>query len=228
MFTKTLLKYAFKKTIPVLIGYFFLGIGFGILLEKSGHGLLECLIMSIFIFSGSMQYAGVSLLSSGASLLTAFITTLIVNARYFFYSLSLVPKYKDLGIKKYYLIHAIVDEAYALISENDYLDNYKQEDYWFLISLLDHLYWIISTLIGVFIGSLINIEIKGIDFVMTALFVTILVDQWLKNKEHLPAIIGLIIPLIFLIILGNKYFLLPSMIIITIICAFIKKGKDNE
>ena len=227
MFSLDLLKYSFKKTIPVLIGYFFLGIGFGILLEKSGLGLLECLIMSIFIFSGSMQYAGISLLSTGASLITTFITTLIVNARYFFYALSLVGKYKDVGKKKLYLIHSIVDEGYALISENDYLENEKEEDYWFLISFLDHLYWIISTLIGVYLGSLIKIEIKGIDFVMTALFMTIFVDQWLKNKDHFPSFIGLLITLISLLILGNNNFLLPAIIIITIISA-IYKGDKNE
>lgn len=217
MFKKDLLLHTLKKTSPVLIGYFFLGLGFGILLEKAGYKYIECLLLSVFVFSGSLQYAGVSLLTSGASLITVFITSLIINARYFFYSLSLVDKYNGTGNKKLYLIHGIVDEAYALISDNEYLDKYKEEDYWFLVTLLDHLYWIISTLIGVFIGSLIQIEIKGIDFVMTALFVSIFTEQLIKNKDRLPSLLGLIIPLIFLIIIGRDNFLLPSLIIISLI-----------
>ena len=222
---KKLIIYVLNKTFPVLIGYFFLGLGFGILLEKAGYGLIECLIMSIIIFSGSMQYAAVNLLSSGASLISSFLTTIIINARYFFYSLSLINKYKDKN-RKLYMIHAITDEAYALICENDNLEGYKEEDYWFLISLFDHSYWIISTLIGVLIGKMISIEIKGIDFVMTALFITIFVDQWMKNKDHIPSIIGIVLPIILLLIFGSNNFLLPSIIIISIFSSLY--GVKNE
>ena len=212
---KDLRRFVFKKTTPVLIGYFFLGIGFGILLEESGKGVLHALIMSIFIYSGSMQYAAIPLFNTNASLITTFLTTLIVNARYFFYSLSLVDKYKDTGKRKIYLIHSIVDEAYALINENDHPDNIKDEDYWFYLNLFDHSYWIISTIIGVLIGKAINIEIKGIDFVMTALFVVIYTDQFLKNKDHIPLIVGIIIPLLCLILFGKDNFLIISIIILS-------------
>lgn len=215
-----LFEYVFKQTTPVLIGYFFLGIGFGILLEESGHGIIEALIMSLFIFSGSMQYAAISLFNTNVSLLTVFLTTITVNARYFFYSLSLVDKYSNQGKRKTYLIHSIVDEAYALINENDHPAEISDSDYWFYLSMFDHIYWIISTILGVLIGRRINIEIQGIDFVMTALFVVIYTEQWLKNKDHIPSILGIIIPLICLILFGNDHFLVISIIILSIFSIF--------
>ena len=121
------------------------------------------------------------------------------------------------------MIHTITDEAYALISENDYLDGYRQEDYWFLVSFFDHLYWIVSTLIGVLIGRMITIDIKGIDFVMTALFITIFVDQWIKSKDHIPSIIGVILPIILLLIIGPDNFLLPSIIIVSIFSSIYRE-----
>lgn len=217
---KELFRYVFKKTTPVLIGYFFLGVGFGILLQDTGLGVFEAFIMSLFIYSGSMQYAAIPLFKTNAALLTVFMTTLIVNARYFFYSLSLVDKYKDTGKRKPYFIHSIVDEAYALINENDHPDTISDHDYWFYINVFDHTYWIISTIIGVLIGKAINIEIKGIDFVMTALFVVIFTDQYLKNKDHIPSLLGLIVPLICLIIFGKDSFLIVSIIVLTIFSLF--------
>lgn len=215
-----------KKTMPVLIGYFFLGVGFGILLEECGYGVLEALLMSSFIFSGSMQYAAISLFKTNASLISAFLTTLIVNARYFFYSLSLVDRYKNTGKKKPYLIHSIVDEAYALIHENDHPDSIKDEDYWLGVSLYDHLYWIVSTIIGVLIGKAINMEIKGIDFVMTALFVVLFVDQWLKNKDHIPSILGILVPLVCLFLFGSDRFLIISIIILSVFSAYYRGEKQ--
>ena len=224
-FNKELRNHVFKKTTPVLIGYFFLGIGFGILLEECGYGPFEALLMSVFIYSGSMQYAAISLFKTKASLLTAFMTTLVVNARYFFYSLSMVDKYKNIKKAKPYMIHAIVDEAYALINENDHPDTISDEDYWLSVNICDHLYWIISTIIGVLIGKAINIEIKGVDFVMTALFVVLYVDQWLKNKDHIPSIAGIVIPLISLFIFGTDHFLIISIIILSMLSAFYEGDK---
>ena len=222
IFEKDLAKYTLEQTLPVLVGYFFLGIGFGILLEKSGYGVLECIFMSVFIFSGSMQYAIIGLLDGGVSLFTAFMSTIIINARYFFYSLSLVGKYQNTGWRKPYLIHSIVDEAYAIISENDAPEGYEEADYWLAVSLYDHCYWIVSTIIGVLLGRMIPLELKGIDFVMTALFVTIFVEQWLKSDDHLPALMGIVIPIVCLEFFGHEHFLWISMIVLSICCVFYK------
>ena len=223
-FSEKLRGHTFKKTSPVLTGYFFLGIGFGILLKQIGYGLFECFLMSVLIYSGSMQYAAIGLLSAHVSMASAFLTTLMVNARYLFYSLSLVERYRNTGKRKPYLIHSIVDEAYALICENDCPPGVEKEDYWLAVSLYDHLYWIFSTMLGVLLGSLISFEIKGIDFVMTALFVTIFTDQWMKAEDHLPALSGLIIPVLFLIALGRDKFLVPAMLVLSAFCAFYRKG----
>ncbi|MBR3167863.1 MAG: AzlC family ABC transporter permease [Erysipelotrichaceae bacterium] len=227
-FSERLRGHTFRKTSPVLTGYFFLGIGFGILLKQIGYGLFECLLMSVLIFSGSMQYAAIGLLSAHVSLASAFLTTLMVNARYLFYALSLVDRYRTVDKKKKpYLIHAIVDEAYALIFENDSPVGVLNEDYWLAVSLYGHLYWIFSTLLGVVIGTLFSFQIKGIDFVMTALFVTIFTDQWMKNKDHLPALIGLAVPAAFLFLLGRDRFLVPAMLVLSLFCAFYK-GREEK
>ena len=151
---------------------------------------------------------------------------MIVNARYFFYSLSLVDRYKNTGKKKPYLIHSIVDETYALIHENDHPDSIKDEDYWLGVSLYDHLYWIVSTIIGVLIGKAINMEIKGIDFVMTALFVVLFVDQWLKNKDHIPSILGILVPLVCLFLFGSDRFLIISIVILSVFSAYYRGEKQ--
>ena len=226
-FSERLRGHTFRKTAPVLTGYFLLGIGFGILLKQIGYGLFECFLMSVLIFSGSMQYAAIGLLSAHVSLASAFLTTLMVNARYLFYALSLVDRYRTTGKKKPYLIHLIVDEAYALICENDSPLGVLSEDYWLAVSLYGYIYWILSTLLGVVIGSLFTFEIKGIDFVMTALFVTIFTDQWLKSKDHLPALSGLLIPAVFLLILGRDRFLVPAMLVLSVFCAFYR-GREEK
>lgn len=213
---KALVKKTIVTTIPVMTGYIVLGIGFGILLKKSGYGFIWALLMSGFIYAGSMQYAGIGLLTGGASLITVALTTLMVNARHLFYGISVIDKYKEMGKKKPYLIFGLTDETYALVVKDN--SDIKEEDrgkFYFLVTLFDQIYWVTGSLIGVLIGSLLEgVNTDGIDFVLTALFVTIVTDQWLKTKKHLPAIIGAIASVISVVIFGSANFLIPAMILI--------------
>ena len=159
-----------------MTGYLFLGFGFGILMQQHGYGVLWAGAMSLFIYAGSMQYVAVSLLASGAGLLTAALTAFVVNARHLFYGISMVDAYKR-APKKPYLIFALTDETYSLVSKNQIPDNISRHTYCFLVSLFDHIYWVSGTILGSLAGSLLPINYEGIDFVLTALFVTIFVEQ---------------------------------------------------
>lgn len=226
--TKNLVKIAFIKSLPVMAGYIVLGIGFGILLKKAGYGLLWAFLMSFTIYAGSMQYVAVSLLTSGASLISAALTTLMVNARHLFYGVSMIEKYKDAGKKKPYLIFALTDETYSLLCGDDYPDGEDRHWYSFFVSLFDQCYWVTGSIIGSILGSLITFNTAGIDFSMTALFVTVFVEQWLTTKNHLPAIAGLLCSVVCLLIFGPDSFLIPTMISITIVLSLCKNVMDTE
>ena len=226
--TKNLIKTAFIKSLPVMAGYVVLAIGFGILMKEAGYGLFWSFLMSFTIYAGSMQYVAVSLLSSGASLISAALTTLMVNARHLFYGVSMIDKYKDTGKKKPYLIFALTDETYSLLCGDDYPEGEDRHWYSFFVSLFNQCYWVIGSIIGSILGSLITFNTAGIDFSMTALFVTVFVEQWLTAKNHLPAIAGLFCSIACLIIFGSDSFLIPTMISITIVLSLCKNVMDNE
>ena len=224
---KKIIKKALVSTIPVLTGYLVLGFGFGIILKSYNYGILIAFVMSFLIYAGSMQYVAVGLMTGGASLITVALTTLMVNARHLFYGVSMLDKYKNVGKRKPYLIFSLTDETYSLLCNdiND-LEEKQKKDYYLFVSLFNHLYWIVGTIIGVLIGTLINFNTKGIDFALTALFLTVFLEQWISTKKHAPAIIGVISTLLSLIVFGKDDFLIPSMIIITIIL-LIYKEKNN-
>lgn len=211
-----LIKKVIIKTMPVMAGYVVLGIGFGVLLKVNGYGLFWALIMSIFIYAGSAQYVGVGLISGGASILTTALTILMVNARHLFYGISMINKYKGAGKKKPYLIFALTDETYSIVCDGEYPEGVDKYKYWFLISLFNQFYWVLGSVLGSVIGSIIKFDSKGIDFSMTALFVTVFVEQWLSTKEHRPALIGIGISVVCLLVFGADRFLIPTMILIVI------------
>ncbi len=175
-----IVKDAFIKSLPILVGYVILGFGFGILLADAGYGVLWALAMSVCIYAGSMQYVGVSLITGPASLLTAAITTLVINARHLFYGLSMIKKYQNTGIFKPYLIFSLTDETYAVISGNQ---EERPSIFYFFLSFFNHCYWIIGTVLGSCASSL-PFNTEGIDFSMTALFVAAYTDQLLKKNKY--------------------------------------------
>ena len=221
--TKTHLRAAFLDTVPVMTGYLFLGFGFGILLHQSGYGVAWSFAMSLFIYAGSMQFMTVSLLTGGAGLLTAALTTLVVNARHLFYGISMVDAYKGAGRKKPYLIFALTDETYSLVSREQNPDH----GYCFLVSLFDQIYWVAGSILGSLAGSLLPLNFEGIEFVLTALFVTIFVEQWLSTKDHGPAIVGVAATALCLLIFGKDVFLIPSMAAIAAILILMRRRESH-
>lgn len=220
-------KTAFFDTIPVMTGYLFLGIGFGIIMQQNGFGLGWAAAMSVFIYAGSMQYVGVGLLTGGAGLVTAALATLLVNARHLFYGISMINAYKGTGKKKPYLIFALTDETYSLVSREQLPRGVERNAYFFLVSLFDQCYWVAGTALGSLAGSLIPMNFEGIDFALTALFVTIFVEQWLSSKDHFPAIVGVVSAAACLLLFGPDTFLIPTMILITAIFVLIHRQQGG-
>ena len=226
---KRTFKAALIATIPVLTGYFVLGFGFGIILKAAGYGVVFALAMSLLIYAGSMQYVAVGLLTSGASLLTAALTTLMVNARHLFYGISMLEKYQGTGKRKPYLIFALTDETYSLLcSDHPDIAPGQQNNYYFWVSLLNHLYWVVGSVTGAVAGTLLHFNSEGIDFALTALFVTIFLEQWLTSKNHLPAIIGVTVSAACLLLFGSEQFLIPAMLVIALLLCLYKEKPVNE
>jgi len=222
------IKAAFFATIPVLTGYLVLGFGFGILLRSAGYGLPWAFFMSLCIYAGSMQYTAVGLFTGGASLITAALTTVMVNARHLFYGISMLDKYKNCGKKKLYLIFGLTDETYSLVCrDNPSIAQEQQTNYRFFITLFNHCYWVAGSALGSITGTLIPFGTEGIDFALTALFLTVFLEQWLSAKNHAPAIIGVAVSAGCLLLFGPDRFLIPAMIAIAAFLCFGKEGKKR-
>ena len=224
----SLIKKTFLDTLPVMTGYLVLGMGFGIVLKTEGYSVWWALAMSIFIYAGSMQYLTVSVLTSGASLIATAITTLMVNARHLFYGIFMIDKYKGAGAKKPYMIFALTDETYSLVCSRETVNPKEQHTYYFMVSLFNQIYWVTGSVIGSLLGSVIPFSVEGIDFALTALFITIFVEQWLSTGKHAPAVIGVVVSVACGLIFGADNFLIPSMCMITIAVTILKKWEEKH
>lgn len=213
---KTIFREIFIRTIPIMTGYFVLGMGFGVLLQSSGFSWMWALLMSLTMYSGTMQYVGVDLLASGASIISTAIMAFMLNARYMFYGISMIDKYKGAGWKKPYLIFGLTDENFALLIASQPPEGCSDTTYALTISILDQIYWALGCVFGAALGMIIPFDTTGIEFVMTALFVTVFVDQWRDMKNHIPALIGVFGSLIMLLIFGKEDFLIPAMVLIAL------------
>lgn len=212
---KKTLREAFAATTPVLAGYIVLGMGFGVLLRTKGFGPLWAFCMSAFIYAGSMQYLTIDLLTGGASLIATALTTLLVNARHLFYGISMVESYKGMGAKKPYAIFALTDETYSLVCQDEqHADRETFHSYAFWVSLLNQCYWVLGSMLGSLLGGVIPFDVTGIDFSLTALFVTVFIEQWLSTKDHASALIGVAASVLCLIVFGADRFLIPAMMAI--------------
>lgn len=225
---KHLLRRAFVATLPVMAGYVVLGTGFGILFQSKGYGLFWAAAMSIFIYAGSMQYLAVDLLTGGVGLLAAAVTTLMVNARHLFYGISMIGKYQNMGAYKPYLIFGLTDETYSLNCVDLPEDMGNAPFYYFLVTLLDQSYWVLGTVLGSLLGQIIPFSTEGIDFSLTALFITVFVEQWKSTGDHIPAIIGLASSVLCLMIFGTGNFLIPTMILITLCLTIYRKTEGGK
>ena len=209
--------FAFTQSVPVMLGYIFLGIAFGLMLQDAGYSYWWAFLSSVVIYAGSMQFVLVTLLTGGASLLYAGVMTLFINGRHLFYGLSFIEKFRNMGNFYPYMIFSLTDETYSVLCGLKVPEGMSEKRISFMVALFDHCYWIIGSVLGGIIGQLITFDTTGIDFSMTALFVVIVLNQWLESKEHRPAIFGAVIGILCLLLFGPDKFLLPALTLIAVI-----------
>ena len=226
---KKLLKTAFLATLPVLTGYLVLGFGFGIIMKANGFSTALTFAMSLLIYAGAMQYVAIGLFTGGASLLTVALTTLMVNARHLFYGISMLEPYKNMGKAKPYLIFGLTDETYSLVcGDNAAVSPEEKKKYYVLVTLFNHIYWVAGSVLGAVAGTLLQFNSEGIDFALTALFLTVFLEQWLTAETHTPAIIGVAVSVGCLLLFGAEHFLIPAMLGIALLLSLYKGEAAHE
>ena len=203
---------AFPYTIPILTGFLFLGIAYGIYMNVSGFSPIYPILMSMAIFAGSMEFVTVDLLLGMFHPMSALMLALMVNARHLFYGISMLDKYKNVGKKRWYLIFGMCDESFSINCTTEVPAGVDRGWFYFFVTLLNQCYWVCGAAIGGICGSLISFETEGLDFVMTALLVVIFLEQWMKEKDHTSGVIGIVLTVICLVVFGNKNFIIPSML----------------
>ncbi|NLL51902.1 MAG: branched-chain amino acid ABC transporter permease [Peptococcaceae bacterium] len=225
---KIALKAAFPHTIPVLTGFTFLGIAYGVLMNTKGYGVGWTALASLLVFAGSAQYVAITFLTSVFNPIYALLMTLMINARHLFYGISLLDKYKNTGKLKPYLIFGLCDETFSIVCSTEPPPGVNRKWFIFFITLLDHCYWVLGSILGGLLGSMISFNTQGLDFVLTALFVVIFLGQWKAQKNHKPAIIGILCSVGCLILFGPSNFIIPSMAAIMVILTVFRKNLAKE
>ena len=210
------LRCAFPYTVPIFAGFWFLGMAYGIYMNVSGFSFVYPLLMSMTIFGGSLEFVAVSMLLSPYAPVQVFVMSLMIQARHLFYGIAMLDKFKGLGWKKYYLIFGMCDETFSINYTAEIPDDVDRGWFYFFVTLLNQFYWVSGATIGGLLGNLIHFNTEGLDFVMTAMFVVIFMEQWLKEKRHISAWIGLAASVGCLLIFGADNFLIPTMICILI------------
>jgi 4-azaleucine resistance transporter AzlC len=222
--TLSIFKEAFQRTIPVMFGYVPIGIAFGFLLTQSGYFWLYAVLMSIVIYSGATQFLAIGFFVNHAAMIEIAVTTLLLNLRHSFFGLSLIRKFSGVSRVKPYLIFALTDETYALLTSMDEPEQQSKARYYFFISLLNHLYWIIGTLIGALIGQVIKTDLRGMDFALTALFVVLVIEQYRKVRSLRPFLIGSVVGIVCLASVASQYMLLVSILSGTVTLLLLRKN----
>lgn len=224
---KDALKAAFPHTIPIFAGFWFLGMTYGIFMNVSGFSFWYPMLMSLTIFAGSMEFVTVDLLLGAFHPLQAFAMTLMVNARHLFYGISMLGKYRGNGAKDLYLIYGMCDESFSINYTAKIPENVDRGWFMFFVTLLNQFYWFSGSTLGGIFGSLVHFNTEGLDFVMTAMFVVIFMEQWMKEKNHTSALAGIGISLLCLIIFGADSFMIPSMLAILAVLTLLRKPLDG-
>lgn len=222
------LKAAFPYTIPIFAGFWFLGMTYGIYMNVSGFPFWYPMVMSLTVFAGSVEFVAVNLLLGAFNPLQALAVTLMINARHLFYGLSMLEKYRGNGWKDFYLIFGMCDESFSINYTAEVPEGIDRGWFMFFVTLLNHFYWFFGAALGGIFGSLIRFDTEGLDFVMTAMFVVIFMEQWRKEKEHVSSLVGLGTTLLCLIAFGAERFLIPAMVLILGVLTFLRRPLERR
>lgn len=222
------LKTAFPYTLPIFAGFWFLGLTYGIYMNVSGFSFLYPMFMSLLIFAGSVEFVAVNMLLGAFDPLQAVLMTVMINARHLFYGISMLDRYKGTGWKKFYLIYGMCDESFSINYTAEIPEGVDKGWFMFFVTFLNHMYWFTGATLGGIFGSLISFNTEGLDFVMTAMFVVIFMEQWMKDKKHTSALLGIVLSLLCVIAFGADSFIIPAMAAIVIVLTILRKPLETE
>ena len=223
-------RHALKQTFPILFTYIFIGIALGLMMSDAGYSTLTSVLCAVFIYAGSMQIVMVSLLQAGASLLTITVMTLFINGRHLFYGVGLIERFRKMGPRYPYMVFSLTDETYSILCSTEYPEGLDTQKCDFLTALINHCYWIAGCLIGGMMGHMLPFDMQGIDFSATAFFLVVVIDQLKKVPSKIPALTGLVSAVVFLLLLGPDYFLIPALSVsmITLVVLRDTVGRRTE
>lgn len=214
---------ALPHTVPIAVGFLFLGMSYGFLMRSKGFSVFYPMLMSFFIFAGSMEFVTVNLLLSAFDPVRGFFLALMVNARHLFYGISMLDKYKGTGWKKFYLIYGMCDESFTINCSVTPPPDVDRGWFMFFVTLLNQIYWVSGATLGALLGYVVRFDTKGIEFVMTALFIVMFLNQWEETKDHRPALTGVGCTLLCLLVFGSEQFILPAMALIILCFTYARK-----
>ncbi len=221
-------KAAVPYTLPICVGFLFLGMSYGFLMRSKGFSFVYPMLMSMFIFAGSMEFVTVNLLLSAFNPVYTFFLTLMVNARHLFYGISMLEKYKNMGLKKPYLIFGMCDESFSINCTVTPPPDVDRGWFMLFVTLLNQFYWVTGSTLGALLGYIIHFDTTGIEFVMTALFVVMFINQWEETEDHRSALTGIGCSLVCLILFGSQNFILPAMALIILCFTLTRKKNPKE
>lgn len=220
---KAAFRAAFPLTLPICVGFLFLGMSYGFLMKSSGFATIWTAAMSLFIFAGSMEFIAMNLLVASFNPIYSFLLTLMVNARHLFYGISMLERYRGMGWKKPYLVFGLCDETFSINCTAKVPQDVDRGTFYLIVTMLNQCYWVTGAITGSLLGNILTFNTEGLDFVMTALFTVMLVNQWEEKKDHRPAIAGIAASLLCLLVFGSDIFLIPAMAAIVLIFALMAK-----
>lgn len=218
---------AFPQTVPIFAGFVFLGIAYGILMNSLGFSAVYPILISLIVFAGSMEFVAATLLIGAFNPINALFLTLMVNARHLFYGISMLDKYQGVGKKKWYMVFGLCDESFAINSTIHVPERVDKGWVLFFVTLLNHSYWVLGATLGGLFGSFLSFNTEGLEFVMTALFVVIFLENWMKENNHTSSLIGIGASIICLLIFGGSNFIIPAMIAILGLLTLSRKSLEK-
>ncbi len=221
-------RFAFQKSIPILVTYIFLGIGYGVLMAGAGYGPVYTGLSSLFLIAGSLQYIMVPLLASGASVLTFAVMALFVNARHIFYGVGLIEEFRSMGWRRFYMIYALTDETFSLLSSLRYPPDLDRHRAAFCIAMLDHSYWVTGSVLGACAGRYLSFDLRDAGFAATAFFLVMVVEHWKRRPSKVPFLVAAVSAAVFLAVLGKDAFLIPTLVCTTAALLLLRGGVDRK
>lgn len=220
-------RHAFRASLPIMAGYGFLGMTYGIYMHELGFSFLYPMLMAMVVYAGSAEFLLGNMLLGSFHPLQTFLMILMVNARHLFYGLAMLERYRGLGWKKFFLIFGMSDETFALTSSTTVPDGTDRGWYLLWLTWLDETYWVAGATIGGLVGPLLTFDLRGLDFVLTAMFTAIFADNWMREDGHVSSLSGLFVCGLALVVFGPDRFIIPSMVVILVFLTLMRRKLEK-